>query len=157
MGSLWWLGDESIRFGTVPLSLTGICSSSIWSRHPPSMRIVGVPACQISVSFYTSFFGGNCAIKPKETTFFGKSARSCEKKTLINTLFSRVSYRVRGEAVHREDGLEWFLNLEGREPTRQGVFLVGAGDGDMDGRDWEKCCGDCMGHWQRKPLRFHIC
>lgn len=86
MGSLWWLGDESIRFGTVPLSLTGICSSSIWSRHPPSMRIVGVPACQISVSFYTSFFGGNCAIKPKETTFFGKSARSCEKKTLINTL-----------------------------------------------------------------------
>jgi len=51
------------------------------------MRIVGVPAYQISVSFYTSFFGGNCAIKPKETAFFGKTARSYGGgKTLVNTL-----------------------------------------------------------------------
>jgi hypothetical protein len=36
---------------------------------------------------------------------------------------------VHGEAVHRDDGLESFLDLECGEPMRQGVFLVGAGDG----------------------------
>lgn len=71
--------------------------------------------------------------------------------------FSQVSYHVRREMLHREDGLEWFLDLEGREPTRQGVFLVGASDGDIDRRDWEKCCSDSVGHQQRKLLRFHIC
>jgi hypothetical protein len=39
---------------------------------------------------------------------------------------------VHGEAVHRDDGLELFT--ECGEPTRQGVFLVGAGDGASVGQ-----------------------
>lgn len=52
-------------------------------------------------------------------------------------------------------GLEVVLPSRGLRADEAGA---GAGEGYMDGRDWEKCCGDSsVGHRQGKLLRLHIC